>query len=408
MSEGRTPERERDEDASAEQRIEHLYVHVPFCCSRCAYCDFHTLTIDDRAADPRVQRFCERAVEVVVEQAERGVVGDVETVYFGGGTPSALAGALGPLVERIVSAVRARPGAEITVEANPDTSDVASFEAMRRGGVTRVSVGAQSFDDEVLETLGRRHDADAALRALDDARRVGFDVSADLMCGVPGQTMASWERTLETALEEGLEHVSVYPLGLEEGTPLARAVREGRARGPDEDIAASMLELAEHVLEAADLARYEISNYAVPGRESRHNTSYWVGAPYVGVGPSAASMCGPSVAGRTGAGLSCESGTERVRFVVGEGLEAFDEGALGRLREVECMTGREADVEDVVLGLRLAAGVTARRADAAGVLGALEEMEDRGLLVRSSEGFRLHGRGWLLANEVFGAVWALR
>jgi oxygen-independent coproporphyrinogen-3 oxidase len=213
---------------------------------------------------------------------------------------------------------------------------------------------------------------------------------------------------VERVLELGVEHVSVYPLGLEADTPLERSVREGAIRAPDEDESASMMEHAHRRLEDAGLARYEISNYAAPGQESRHNTAYWTGETYLGVGPSAASMLTAELAARSGVETGCAAGTSRVRFAVDDAPGSFDEGVLGRLRDVECLDERQADLEDVVLGLRLAAGVPRERAEAVGASETLEEWRECGLVSASDEVYRLQDRGWLLANEVFAAVWDLR
>jgi oxygen-independent coproporphyrinogen-3 oxidase len=388
--------------------VRHLYVHVPFCRSRCAYCDFHALTLSDAPErDGRVERFTERCSSVVRDQAARRVVGELDTLYVGGGTPSAIGPALPRLLRVTLEAAGVGAGAEITIEANPESLDARAVEDLAEAGATRISLGVQSLDDAVLEVLGRRHDASAARCAVSAVLDSGLALSVDLMCGIPGQSDASWRATVESVLESGVEHVSVYPLGLEEGTPLEHSVRQGSVGAPDEDVAASMMERARRWLEDAGLAHYEISNYAVPGKESRHNTAYWTGEAYLGIGPSAASMLTAELAAKSGVESGCPAGTSRVRFAVDDAPGSFDEGVLGRLRDAECLDARQADLEDVVLGLRLAAGVPRERAEAVGAIGTLEEARERGLVSASGGVYRLHDRGWLLANEVFAAVWDL-
>jgi oxygen-independent coproporphyrinogen-3 oxidase len=344
---------------------------------------------------------------VVRDQVARRVVGDLDTLYIGGGTPSAIGPALPRLLRVTLEATGVGEGAEITIEANPDSIDAQAVEDLAEAGATRISLGVQSFDDEVLEILGRRHDAAAARVAVAAVLDAGVAVSVDLMCGIPGQSEASWRATVESVLELGVEHVSVYPLGLEGGTPLERSVREGSIGAPHEDVAASMMEHASRRFEDAGLVHYEISNYAAPGQESRHNTAYWTGGPYLGVGPSAASMLTTELAARSGVEIGCSAGTSRVRIAVDDAPGSFDEGVLGILRDVECLDARQADLEDVLLGLRLAAGVPRERAEAVGAAETLEEARERGLVSASGGVYRLHDRGWLLANEVFAAVWDL-
>lgn len=395
-----------------------LYVHVPFCVLKCAYCSFHSNPV---SGEPGVGEHFSWAVgESVAHWAELGVLDDVVSVYIGGGTPTTLGAPLVTLVESIASTCRLAPGAEITVETNPDTTEPALTERLVHAGVNRFSVGVQSFDDEVLRTLGRCHSARSAARAVHDLTSSGARVALDVMCGVPGQTSESWDRTLEHVLESGVGHVSVYPLTLEEGTPLAESVRAGTTGGLDDDLAAEMMERASAVLSAGGLERYEVASYARPGEESVHNRGYWTGRPYVGVGPASASMLPADV---FDSAISCEAwndpgvagvghtvgrvpeGTARVRFVRAADTSGFLRRPVGPPDEVEYLSGTQAAAEDAMLGLRLAEGIPQSLAESAGALGALGDLARRGLVEQVEDRWRVTRTGWLLGNEVFEAVW---
>jgi len=286
--------------------------------------------------------------------------------------------------------------------------------------VSRFSAGVQSFDDDVLRVLGRCHDAQAAERAARDLMATGARVAIDLMCGVPGQSLASWQATLERAVATGAGHVSVYPLTVEEATPLARLVAAGSLPEPDPDAAAEMMELADEVLAGAGLARYEIASYAREGERCVHNLGYWTGRPYIGLGPSAASMvpaaefaaaaaceswADPPVAGAGRVIVGVPADASRVRFTRDADTVAFIRTAAGAPEDVEYLTAEEALREDVVLGLRLAEGVAADLAERACVVEALIRLEGHTLVERAGARWRLTRRGWLLGNEVFAGVW---
>ncbi len=395
-----------------------LYIHVPFCVLKCAYCSFHSGPV---SLEPGVgEHFSWAVAESVAHWAELGVLDDVVSVYIGGGTPTTIGEPLVRLVERIVNAARLAPGAEVTVETNPDTTDPALTERLVNVGVNRFSVGVQSFDDEVLRTLGRCHTATSAVRAIGDLTASGVRVALDIMCGVPGQTGESWNLTLEHVLDAGVGHVSVYPLTLEEGTLLADSVRTGAMGGLDDDLAAEMMERASEVLSRGGLERYEVASYARPGDESVHNRGYWTGRPYVGVGPSAASMLpadlfdsaisceawnDPGVAGVGNTVGRVPEGTTRVRFVRAADTSGFLRRPVGPPDEVEYLSVAQAAAEDAMLGLRLAEGIPQSLAESAGALGALADLARRGLVEQSDDRWRVTRAGWLLGNEVFEAVW---
>jgi len=264
-------------------------------------------------------------------------------------------------------------------------------------------VGVQSFDDHVLRVLGRRHDAEAAWAA---ARRVvgaGLELSVDLMCGVPGQSLTSWAETLQKACATGARHASVYPLAVEEGTALDVAIAEGLVSDVDADVQAEMMLVASEVLSGCGLSRYEVANYAMDkATRSRHNTAYWTGSPYIGVGPAAHGML-DAVTARAMGFVSVGSTSSRVRY---SNAADVDQWLVGHGDGIEELSAEEAAREDVMLGLRLVEGVPDAQAERAGVRGALEGLESDGLVVLEAGRWRTTSRGWLLGNEVFERVWA--
>ena len=276
-----------------------VYVHVPFCATRCGYCDFNTYT----ATELGTARGASQADWVDAALAEwrlarTVLVGDrrpLDTVFVGGGTPTLLPA---EHLVRVLDALRREPGlahgVEITVEANPETLTLASLTVLRRGGVTRLSMGMQSAQPHVLAVLDRVHTPGQVTRAVHDARDAGFDsVSLDLIYGTPGESLSDWQHTLDVALDLAPDHVSAYALIVEEGTRLARRVGRGEISPPDDDLMAAMYEAADDRLTHAGFAWYEISNWArSPAHRSRHNEHYWVDADWWGLGPGAHSHVG--------------------------------------------------------------------------------------------------------------------
>lgn len=274
-----------------------VYLHIPFCKSRCSYCDFATDIYRDSAAVKRyVVAVCKEIASFDNGGKQSGLATgtEIDTIYFGGGTPSLME----PLqVERILAAVRSvldvKPLAEITMEMNPATVTPETLAAYRSLGINRASFGVQTFDDRALKLLARGHDANDARTTFRMLRDVGFDnISFDLIAGLPGQTLRQWERNLDEAVSMRPEHLSLYLLEIHEGTPLAEQVRSGRQPPPDPELAAEMYEMMLDRLAAAGYAQYEISNFARPGFESRHNSKYWRLEPVYGFGVSAHSFDG--------------------------------------------------------------------------------------------------------------------
>lgn len=402
-----------------------LYIHVPFCVRRCAYCAFPTMACSDGALMDSYVGSLELALR---RAAKAGLLGGVKTVYIGGGTPSYLGSRrLESLLYTISLSVDVSRVGEFTVEANPDSLSAPMVRDLYALGVDRMSLGVQSFDDDVLGVYGRVHDAARARQAIADVKERFDDFSIDLICGGPGQSMESWEESLEEAVSSGATHVSVYPLMLEEGTPLARSVAEGRLAAPDDDVEADMMLKARDVLEAAGMCRYETASYAYPGHEAKHNCAYWSGVEYLGLGAGASSMLSPEdFAACREVGLFGEARGEdgsplggklpgscaRVRASAAFDPSAFASSTGRAAVDVECLSEREAALEDAMLGMRRSDGISEELVERASRLvpelyGELSRLEDLGLVVHEKGRFAPTERGWLCGNEVFGAIWGL-
>jgi len=282
-----------------------LYVHVPFCALKCAYCDFNSYAGKDELIEPylralkwemrqRAQESCR--AEMVLADCRAASAGSSSaaplragTLYIGGGTPSHLpAGCIEDLLTEIWRRFEVVEDAEVTVEANPADLDIGRLRSMRAAGVNRVSIGVQSFDDDVLRFLARRHDAGQARRAVEIARSAGFEnVSIDLIYAVPGQAIDGWTETLEEALAISPNHISAYSLTIEQGTCLGALVAQGVVAPVGNDTQAKMYEIACSMLESAGYEHYEISNFARPGFRCRHNETYWRNEDYLGLGAGA-------------------------------------------------------------------------------------------------------------------------
>ena len=264
-----------------------LYLHIPFCRAKCLYCDFDSRALTGCALEEAIGAYCEGLSAQVDAHGNAGELSEVETVYVGGGTPSLLGGRLVGLVDYVRAYCEP---VEFTCEANPESFTLDLAQALRAAGVTRISLGVQSLNASELKAIGRLHSAEQAMLAVAQAKAAGFSTSCDVMCGLPGQTLDTFAETLRSLVALNPDHVSVYPLQLEEGTPLARMEEAGEMEVPDEDFQAQCMDLAAEVLEEAGYERYEVASYAKPGHRCRHNIAYWTGKPYLGLGRSAASM----------------------------------------------------------------------------------------------------------------------
>ena len=364
-----------------------LYIHLPFCVKRCGYCDFATEAVP--AASPAIDEYVEGLVLELRRKSREGELGAIETVYLGGGTPSHVGAArLTSLLYALSTGMHLEPEVECTMEANPESLTGPLVRDVWALGVNRLSLGVQSFDDEVLALLGRAHDADDALAALEAARERFDNVSVDLMCGIPGQSDESFSASVQAAVAAGAKHVSVYPLTIERGTPFAKAVRRGRLPEPDDDAAARHMQMAARLLGEAGFRRYEVASYALPGYESRHNTAYWSGVPYLGLGASAVTMT--------------QNGDRRMRVRDGRVEDDLDAAQMA--------------AEDLMLAMRMARGVPKGRVDALGEGGllaqapaAFERLQQRGLVSLDGEDGRWKPteRGWLCGNELYGELFDL-
>ena len=312
-----------------------LYIHIPFCASKCAYCDF--------ASFPGREGEWSRYFDVLGREMEGwrpALEGrEIATVFFGGGTPTLVpAESIAGTLERARTLAPFAPDAEITLEGNPGTLTPEKLAAYRAAGVNRLSLGAQSFDDGLLRSLGRIHTAAQIGQAVAMARAAGFEnVSLDLMYALPGQTEAQWRDTLDAAVALGVEHISAYSLIVEEGTPMAARVASGAAVPPDDDAVNALQRLATRRLAEAGYERYEISNYARPGRACRHNRVYWDRGEYLGLGCAAHSLF------------------DGCRFSNPPSLDAYLAG--DRRRDVRRLTPEDAMEETLMLSTRTARGL---------------------------------------------------
>ena len=364
-----------------------VYVHVPFCSVRCGYCDFNTYTADELGEGATRATYAETAIAEI--DLARRAVGEraVDTVFFGGGTPTQLPSA--DLV-RLLAAIDDRfglaPGAEVTTEANPDSVTPESLAALRAGGFNRISFGVQSAVPHVLATLDRTHDPAGVPDAVRWAREAGFEqVSVDLIYGTPGESLDDWRTTLEQAVALEPDHVSAYALIVEDGTALARQVRRGELVMPDEDETADKYMLADELLTAAGLGWYELSNWAVSeaGR-CRHNLGYWNSDDWFGIGPGAHSF----VAGERWWNVKHPAAYAQ-RLAAGESPR----------HDGESIDADTAQVERIMLQTRLRSGLPTSEL-AADALAKVPELARRGMLAERDDHLVLTLDGRLLADAV--------
>jgi oxygen-independent coproporphyrinogen-3 oxidase len=356
-----------------------VYVHVPFCARRCDYCDFATWT--DR--HHLMEAYAAACVTDLRRHRDTGPVPPATSVFFGGGTPSLLPA---ELLVAILDAVPRAPGAEVTVECNPDTVTPELLAAYRSGGVNRLSFGVQSMAPHVLAALGRTHDPAGVERAVETARDRGFDnFNVDLIYGAAGETTGDWRATLDAALALDPPHVSAYALTVEPGTPLARRIGSGDVAAPDDDDQADRYLAADAVLEAAGRPWYEISNWARPGRECRHNLLYWAQGEYLGIGCAAhGHTVTASAAGRpVGRRWWNVRTPDRYIALLGEGASP----EAGH----ETLDGTDREGEAAMLALRTRSGVPSSPA--------ADGLVTDGLAARHGRRVVLTPTGRLLANE---------
>ena len=368
-----------------------IYIHIPFCASKCGYCDFYSLAHSEEKMDAYMAALLRHLEEV----APRAAGMQVDTVYFGGGTPSYLGAArLCRILQTVLRRYDVARDAEITLEANPDSAgDWKELRKLRRAGFNRLSLGVQSTDDALLRRIGRVHTYEQVQQAVMAARKAKFtNLSLDLIYGLPGQTMDSWKATVEHALSLIPQHLSCYGLKVEEGTPLARRAAEGEIL-PDDDQQADLYLWTVGRLERAGYPQYEISNFAKPGYESRHNLRYWLTRPYIGFGPGAHS----------------DFGGRRYSFV--RDLDRYIDGVLkgGEIIDSEeLIPQRERGGEYLMLRLRTAQGVeeweyrSAYFMDFAPLETRLRQFQAQGWAEQAGGRWRLTPKGFLVSNQLIG------
>ena len=327
-----------------------LYIHIPYCVSKCPYCDFnsHVVSVIPEEAYTRALLQELDAYATAEHWRDRRV----QSIFFGGGTPSTFRPqSIGKIIDHVAGKFTLQSGCEITLEANPGTVDSAKFAGYRNAGVNRISVGIQSFQPRLLKFLGRVHTAEEGRKALEIVRQAGFDnFSFDLIFANPGQTLGELEADLEVAIDYQSSHLSAYNLTFEEGTPFHHEYRCGRMAALTEDEEIAMAELIEDELRGAGLIRYEISNYALPDRYSRHNVNYWRSGDYLGVGAGAHSYSRLSGGSSSGKRWSNEKNPGRYIVCVSERSTA--------VAEQENIGATKAAGEFLFLGLRMTAGIS--------------------------------------------------
>ncbi|HEX7057395.1 MAG TPA: radical SAM family heme chaperone HemW [Bacilli bacterium] len=368
-----------------------VYIHIPFCANKCHYCDFNSYVVTGQPVN-RYLDALEREMEMTVTRTPPQTI---DTIFVGGGTPTILRPAQ---LEKFLKAVRtyfpADPArVEFTMEANPGTVDAEKLAAMKEGGVNRISFGVQSFDDQLLADIGRIHQAADVFRSIESAKQAGFtNLSIDLMFGLPRQTIATLNDSIDKALALQLEHYSIYGLILEEHTLFYTLYQNGKLPLPDEDTEVQMFELIISRMREAGYTHYEISNFALPGCESRHNSAYWKNESYYGLGAGAHGYV---------------RGIRHLNVKgVGEYITATEKGLPVLKRSF--VDEQEAMEDFMMIGLRLLRGI--RRDDFFDQFGRLPEdvfgakiaaLIARGLLDETDEGYKLSATGLYLGNEVF-------
>ncbi len=371
-----------------------VYIHIPFCVRKCSYCGFFSTRYDSAVADSFLS-----ALEREIKN-NTGILreGRIESLYIGGGTPTTLSsGQLSRLFDLVEAHIPLTADAEVTVEANPNTVSPGTLELLRERVVTRLSLGVQSFSDEVLVSLGRAHTAGQAVAAVHAARAAGFkNISIDLIYGIPRQTHRQWQQTLETALSLEPDHCSAYGLSFDEGSHFSREALNGRVALPDDETVTRMYAVAVERLAGAGYRQYEISNFCVPGRECRHNSNYWDRGQYLGLGPGAWSFIGERRSSN--------------RANVGEYISHIVNG-LPVVDTLEVLSHDQAVSETLFLGLRRTigidldrfgqlAGATAREA----LRKRIRELDGSGLFELTDRRLTLTERGFLLSNEALARI----
>ena len=400
-----------------------LYLHIPFCAQKCFYCDFSSWST--RQDDNRMKDYVKALKHQLDEATQLGLLAATKTVYMGGGTPSLLGQDAADLAQHVLALTQP---SEFSMEANPDSLSDDLLANLSKGGVTRISLGVQSFNDNELKRLGRIHSADLAYDRVLAAKERSFDVSVDLMCAIPEQTESSWEYSLSRFVSLGVDHVSVYPLTIEDGTALAKQTQDKDTPWNAYDVQADRMQAASKMLQAAGFERYEVASYTRNQKSCKHNKMYWTGESYLGLGTSAASMLtAPEY------DMLAEQNTSlpprpqdaaRARLVVLDSPRKIAEGAslFSTEFDVEFLTHREAVAEDLMLHARLMEPISASLLDkseqvfgVSHLRGVFDACVQDGLLdcveadvLNGAKTYKPTEKGWLLGNELYGRLWDLR
>jgi len=378
-----------------------IYVHIPFCQSKCPYCSFVSYQgMDANIKNRYMQALLQQAQDMAKHPWSRAR--KFHSLYIGGGTPSTvdvslMADFIAACLDAFDFTAVSPKSPEVTMEVNPNTVNKAMLKRFRQAGVNRLSIGTQSFSDAMLKVIGRKHSAQDCIQAVKFARDVGFtNISLDLMFGLPGQDRENWQNSLETAVELAPEHLSVYELTIEQSTPFADQVRLGRLDLPNEDVSLAMFELAREILSARGYEQYEISNYARNGFQSVHNVNYWENGSYVGLGSGAVSCF-------SGARIQSEENPERFITMITGQQKPF--------KEAEFLPIDARFRESVIMGLRMTAGVSISLLEKQygmtpekyyGEI--LELLLNQELLEEKHNRLRLTKAGMLLANRVMAQL----
>ena len=373
-----------------------IYIHVPFCVQKCPYCDFYSVATGDFDAAPLYDDYTNAVITGLAETASINSSLRVDTIYFGGGTPTLLGGErLSSILKYVRKCFDVDPRAEVTLEANPGTLRESDAMLLVKSGFNRISIGVQSFSNLELSRLGRIHSAETAAQAIKLAKRAGFsNISIDLMYGTPGQSMTTWGKTLTLAVAAGVQHISLYSLTIEEGTPYGIVTPPNI---PDDDQAADMYLNAVKYLESNGFRQYEISNFSLPGRECRHNLKYWRCQEYLGYGPGAHSYYKDA----------------RYSYIrdLAAYIDAMKTGSEGLIDgDPEIIRPRERVGEYLMLGLRLREGISEadykrkHARDFGPIRAALLPYVKTGHVREEGGRFSLTPEGFLISNRIISDV----
>ncbi len=374
-----------------------LYLHIPFCCSKCHYCSFSSCAGAQELYGPYVDALIMELSSIVAQGGATGALG-LKTLFLGGGTPTCLpSGLLQRVIDSVVDLFGVAPGAEISVEANPGTVDARYLELLLAAGVNRLSLGVQSFDNSELALIGRIHTGQEACSAMKAASLAGFtNINLDLMYGLPGQSPSSWQHSLEKGLSLKPQHLSLYQLTIEPDTPFHALLHNNTIRLPAEDDILAMDEITELLSSSAGLHQYEISNYAARGCQCRHNINYWLNNDYLAAGASA---------------VSCRLGLRERRVADPRDYIRRINQQESVVIEQEKLSREDSFRETVIMGLRMVQGISYTALnerygiDIKVYYGpVLKKLLDSGFVECTATHFRLTGKGWPLANQIMAEL----